>query len=233
VSEDTARAAAAAAAADLVEPGMTVGLGSGRAVWKLVELLGARVRAGGDLAAGALRAASASSQTERLAASLGIELIELDGNVELDLALDGADEVDPQLRLIKGGGGALLREKIVISAARRFVVVAETPKKVERLGEHFRLPVEVVRFAWRDTRRRVTAVLPDAVQRLGEDDEAYVTDEGHFILDCALPAAVDLDALGPRLKQIPGVVEHGLFIGLAERALLGRPDGGVELLLPG
>ena len=233
MSEDTARAAAAAAAADLVEPGMTVGLGSGRAVWKLVELLGARVRAGGDLAAGALRAASASSQTERLAASLGIELIELDGNVELDLALDGADEVDPQLRLIKGGGGALLREKIVISAARRFVVVAETPKKVERLGEHFRLPVEVVRFAWRDTRRRVTAVLPDAVQRLGEDDEAYVTDEGHFILDCALPAAVDLDALGPRLKQIPGVVEHGLFIGLAERALLGRPDGGVELLLPG
>jgi ribose 5-phosphate isomerase A len=233
VSDDTARAAAAAAAADLVEPGMTVGLGSGRAVWKLVELLGARVRAGGDLAAGALRAASASSQTERLAASLDIELIELDGNVELDLALDGADEVDPQLRLIKGGGGALLREKIVISAARRFVVVAETPKKVERLGEHFRLPVEVVRFAWRDTRRRVTAVLPDAVQRLGEDGEAYVTDEGHFILDCALPAAVDLDALGPRLKQIPGVVEHGLFIGLAERALLGRPDGGVELLLPG
>jgi ribose 5-phosphate isomerase A len=233
VSEDTARAAAAAAAADLVEPGMTVGLGSGRAVWKLVELLGARVRAGGDLAAGALRAASASSQTERLAASLGIDLIELDGDVELDLALDGADEVDPQLRLIKGGGGALLREKIVISAARRFVVVAETPKKVERLGEHFRLPVEVVRFAWRDTRRRVTAVLPDAVQRLGEDGEAYVTDEGHFILDCALPAAVDLDALGPRLKQIPGVVEHGLFIGLAERALLGRPDGDIELLLPG
>jgi ribose 5-phosphate isomerase A len=229
VSEDAARAAAAAAAADLVEPGMTVGLGSGRAVWKLVELLGAR----GDLGGGALRAATASSRTEALAASLGIELVELDGDVELDLALDGADEVDPQLRLIKGGGGALLREKIVISAARRFVVVAETPKKVERLGEHFRLPVEVVRFAWRDTRRRVTAVLPDAVQRLSADGEAYVTDEGHFILDCALPATVDLDALGPRLKQIPGVVEHGLFIGLAERALLGRPDGGVEQVAPG
>jgi ribose 5-phosphate isomerase A len=229
VSEDAARAAAAAAAADLVEPGMTVGLGSGRAVWKLVELLGAR----GDLGSGALRAATASSRTEALAASLGIELVELDGDVELDLALDGADEVDPQLRLIKGGGGALLREKIVISAARRFVVVAETPKKVERLGEHFRLPVEVVRFAWRDTRRRVTAVLPDAVQRLSADGEAYVTDEGHFILDCALPATVDLDALGPRLKQIPGVVEHGLFIGLAERALLGRPDGGVEQVAPG
>ena len=229
MSADAARAAAAAAAADLVEPGMTVGLGSGRAAWKLVELLGAR----GDLGGGALRAATASSRTEALAASLGIELVELDGDVELDLALDGADEVDPQLRLIKGGGGALLREKIVISAARRFVVVAETPKKVERLGEHFRLPVEVVRFAWRDTRRRVTAVLPDAVQRLGADGEAYVTDEGHFILDCALPATVDLDALGPRLKQIPGVVEHGLFIGLAERALLGRPDGRVEQVAPG
>ena len=229
---DTARAAAAAAAAELVEPGMTIGLGSGRAVWKLVELLGRRLTKGGDLATGGLRAATASSRTDALASSLGIEVVELDGTVELDLALDGADEIDPQLRLIKGGGGALLREKIVISAARRFVVVAETPKKVERLGEHFRLPVEVVRFAWRDTRRRLSGALPDCVQRSGADGEAYLTDEGHLILDCALPAEVDLDGLGPRLKQIPGVVEHGLFIGLAERALLGRPDGGVESIEP-
>jgi len=107
---DVAREAAAAAAARLVEPGMTVGLGSGRAVWKLVELLGRRVRAGGDLAGGGLRAATASSRTDELARSLGIDVIELDGTVDLDLALDGADEVDPQLRLIKGGGGALLRE---------------------------------------------------------------------------------------------------------------------------
>jgi len=229
-ASDTARAAAAAAAAELVEPGMTIGLGSGRAVWKLVELLGERVGEGGDLGGDALRAATASSRTDELARSLGIKLVELDGAVELDLALDGADEVDPQLRLIKGGGGALLREKIVISAARRFVVVAETPKRVEHLGERFRLPVEVVRFAWRDTRRRLAAMLPDAVQRLDDDRRPYVTDEGHFILDCALPAGADVDALGPRLNQIPGVVEHGLFIGLAERALLGRPDGGVELL---
>ena len=222
---DAARAAAAAAAVALVEPGLTIGLGSGRAVWKVVELLAARGEP--------VRAAVASVRTQDLARAAGFELVELDGTMELDLALDGADEVDDRLRLIKGGGGALLREKIVISAARRFVVVAETPKKVERLGEHFRLPVEVVRFAWRDTRRRVTAVLPDAVQRLSADGEAYVTDEGHFILDCALPATVDLDALGPRLKQIPGVVEHGLFIGLAERALLGRPDGGVEQVAPG
>src|ERR687895_109592 len=229
---DVAREAAAAAAAELVEAGMTIGLGSGRAVWKLVELLGSRVAEGGDLAHDALRAATASSRTDQLARSVGIHVVELDGTLELDLALDGADEVDPRLRLIKGGGGALLREKIVVSAARRFVVVAETRKRVERLGSGSRLPVEVVRFAWRDTRRRLGSLLPDAELRLREDGESYVTDEGHFILDCTLPDGIDLEALDRALKQVPGVVEHGLFIGLADRALLGRPDGEVEVLGP-
>jgi ribose 5-phosphate isomerase A len=118
----------------------------------------------------------------------------------------------------------------VISAARRFVVVAEASKRVPRLGSTFRLPVEVVRFGWRDTRRRLAALLPDAVQRLREDGEAYLTDEGHFILDCAIPADADIDALDTAIKQVPGVMEHGLFIGMAERALLGRPDGSVEVL---
>jgi ribose 5-phosphate isomerase A len=221
-----ARAAAAAAAVELVSPGMTIGLGSGRAVWKVVELLGGRH----DLTGGALRAVVASSRTDELARAAGIEVVELDGELELDLALDGADEVDGSLRLIKGGGGALLREKIVVSAARRFVVVAETRKQVERLGEGFRLPVEVVRFAWRDTRRRVGELLPDATLRLGQDGESYVTDEGHFILDCTLPGDADLESLDSELKQQPGVVEHGLFIDLASRALLGRPDGEVEVL---
>ncbi|HZO09101.1 MAG TPA: ribose-5-phosphate isomerase RpiA [Myxococcota bacterium] len=219
---DTARAAAAEAAAGLVEPGMTVGLGSGRAVWKLVERLADR--------AGAFRAVTASNRTQELAASLGIEVIELDGSIELDLALDGADEVDSALRLIKGGGGALLREKIVISAARRFVVVAETPKRVGRLGEHFRLPVEVVRFAWRDTRRRLAPLLPDSELRADSDGEPYVTDEGHFILDCALDAGSEPDMLDGALKRVTGVVEHGLFLGMADQALLGRPEGGVEVL---
>jgi len=219
---DTARAAAAEAAAGLVEPGMTVGLGSGRAVWKLVERLADR--------AGAFRAVTASNRTQELAASLGIEVIELDGSIELDLALDGADEVDPALRLIKGGGGALLREKIVISAARRFVVVAETPKRVGRLGEHFRLPVEVVRFAWRDTRRRLAPLLPDSELRADSDGDPYVTDEGHFILDCALDAGSEPDMLDGALKRVTGVVEHGLFLGMADQALLGRPEGGVEVL---
>jgi ribose 5-phosphate isomerase A len=220
-----ARTAAAAAAVELVEPGMTIGLGSGRALWKVVELLAASGQP--------VRASVASSRTQELAREAGFELVELDGTVELDLALDGADEVDPQLRLIKGGGGALLREKIVISAARRFVVVAEASKRVSRLGETFRLPVEVVRFGWRDTQRRLAALLPDTERRVRDDGEAYITDEGHLILDCAIPADADIDALGAALKQVPGVVEHGLFIGMAERALLGRDDGTVEVLAKG
>ena len=218
---DPARVAAAGAAAELVEPGMLIGLGSGRAVWKLTELLGAR----GD----SIRAATASNRTAELASGLGIEIVELDGSVELDLALDGADEVGPDLGLIKGGGGALLREKIVVCAARRFVVVAETPKRVERLGEHMRLPVEVTRFAWRDTRRRLARLLPDAQLR-ADEGTPYLTDEGHYILDCVVPPDADAAELDLALKRIAGVVEHGLFLGMAERALLGTPDGGVEVL---
>ena len=224
--DEAARAAAATAAVELVAPGMTIGLGSGRAVWKVVELLGAR----DEFLEGGLRVVAASSRTDELLRAAGIQVVELDGSIELDLALDGADEVDASLRLIKGGGGALLREKIVVAAARRFVVVAQSRKRVERLGEGFRLPVEVVKFAWRDTRRRVAALLPDATMRLREDGESYVTDEGHFILDCTLPGDADLESLDRSLKQLPGVVEHGLFIGLAAQALLGRPDGELEVL---
>jgi len=222
-----AREAASAAALELVEPGMAIGLGSGRAVWRLVERIGERWPD-----AGGVRAAVASERTRERASEAGIEVIELDGSVELDLALDGADEIDPDLRLVKGGGGALLREKIVVAAARRFVVIAETSKRVERLGEGFRLPVEVARFAWADTHRRLARVLPDPELRMA-DDEPYVTDEGHYILDCPLGDGVDLEALDDDLRHVPGVLDHGLFLGMAERALLGTPDGGVEVLEAG
>jgi ribose 5-phosphate isomerase A len=215
-----AREAAAAAAAELVEPGMTIGLGSGRAVWAVTERLPAGTRA-----------VVASDLTRERALTAGIELVELDGSFELDLALDGADEVDGSLGLIKGGGGALLREKIVISAARRFVVVAEATKRVERLGEGFKLPVEVARFGWRDTRRRLSGLLPDAELRNSEDGSAaFVTDEGHYILDAPIPADASPVDLDHALKQIPGVVDHGLFLDMASLALLGHPDGSVERL---
>ena len=221
-----ARAAAAAAAAELVEPGMTVGLGSGRAVWAVIDAIGARFPQ-----RGAVKLVVASEATYAIAHAGGLDVVQLDGSAELDIALDGADEVDSELRLLKGGGGALLREKIVAAAAKRFVIVAEQEKLVDRLGTRFRLPVEVVRFAWRDTGRRLSAHLPSWERRL-VGDEPYQTDEGHFILDCDLPEDADVEALDRDLKLLPGVVEHGLFIRMAERALLGKPDGTAEVFKP-
>jgi ribose 5-phosphate isomerase A len=218
--ESPARAAAAAAAAELVEPGMTIGLGSGRAVWAVLALLRDR----------GIRAAAASSRTEQLLREAGIEVVEPDGSLKLALAIDGADEVDPQLGLIKGGGAALLREKLIVRAAERFVVVAEASKRVERLGETRGLPVEVVRYAWRDTRRRVLGLVPAADLRTGDDGAAVVTDEGHYLLDVDLPASRDLNELAAELKAEVGVVEHGLFLGLADLVLLGHDDGTVETL---
>jgi ribose 5-phosphate isomerase A len=220
--KDAARAAAAAAAVERIEPGMAIGLGSGRAVWKVVETIGER---GLDV-----RAAAASVRTEEVATEVGIELIDLDAVVPLDLAIDGADEVDPHLGLIKGAGGALLREKLVIAAARHFVVVAETDKKVARLGETRAVPVEVVRFGWRSTLARLLdGIVPEAELRLA-GDSPYVTDEGHVILDCTVPAQGSIEELAAALKSETGVVEHGFFLGMADEALLGTLDGQVEEL---
>ena len=225
MSTDPAREAAARAAAERVEPGMTLGLGSGRAVWRTLELIAERWPGGPPV-----RAAFASDRTAALAADAGIEAVELDGGTRLDLAIDGADEIDPDLGLIKGGGAALLREKLVVAAAERFVVVAEERKRVDRLGATFRLPVEVVRFAWADTRNRVLELLPQADLRTGDGGEPVVTDEGHLLLDCDLPPEGDLNELADALKRTVGVVEHGLFLGMADEVLVGRQDGSVELL---
>lgn len=222
---NAARSAAARAAVDLVQPGSAIGLGSGRAVWAVTELLGERLE---ELRG--LRAAVASSRTDEVAREAGIEVIELDGSIRLSLAIDGADEIDPQLGLLKGGGGAHLREKIVIAAAERFVVVAETSKKVERLASTRGIPVEIVRFGWRETRRRLLELVETAELREREDREPYVTDEGHYILDCAPSPAAELPDLAAAIKGAPGVVEHGLFLNEADIAVLGTADGEVERL---
>jgi ribose 5-phosphate isomerase A len=227
--DDPARAAAAHAARRLIEPGMTVGLGSGRAVFALVDTLAATWASPRPL-----RAVVASSRTEARARAAGIDLADLDDDgLVLDLAIDGADEVDPALRLLKGGGGALLREKLVLAAARRVVIVAEAPKLVERLGATRALPVEVVRFAWPTTRRRLLELVPEATLRRDPDGRPVVTDEGHHLLDCAVPGG-DLEELAAAVKATLGVVEHGLFVDQADQVLLGRPDGTVqELSRPG
>ena len=201
---------------------MTIGLGSGRAVWAVLEMLRGRN----------VRVAAASSRTEELLREAGIEIVEPDGLVRLALAIDGADEVDPQLGLIKGGGAALLREKLLVCAADRFVVVCEAGKKVERLGQTRTLPVEVVRFAWGDTRRRLLDVVESADLREGDDGEPVVTDEGHYLLDCGLPAQGDLSSVADAIKSTVGVVEPGLFLGMSSLALVGRDDGTVERLEP-
>jgi ribose 5-phosphate isomerase A len=221
-----AREAAARAALERIEPGMTIGLGSGRAVWRLIELIGERWPGG----SAPVRSAFASEVTRQRAEAAGIEAVELDGAIRLELAIDGADEVDPQLGLIKGGGAALLREKIVVTAAERFLVVAEMRKRVARLGDTFKLPVEVVRFGWPDTRRRLLDTLLPSADLRGGEEAPVVTDEGHYLLDCELPGDGSMAALGDALKATVGVVEHGLFIGLADEALLGKPDGQVEVM---
>jgi ribose 5-phosphate isomerase A len=226
--DDPARAAAAAAARRRIEPGMTVGLGSGRAVFALIDLLAATWASPRRL-----RAVVASSRTEARARAAGIDLVGLDDGLVLDLAVDGADEVDPALRLIKGGGGALLREKLVLAAARRVVIVVEAHKLVDRLGTTWALPVEVVRFAWQTTRRRLLDLVPEATLRRGPDGRPVVTDEGHHLLDCVIPEG-DLEALARAVKATLGVVEHGLFVDQADEVLAGRPDGTVqELARPG
>jgi ribose 5-phosphate isomerase A len=216
---------AAAVAVDWVQPGMRLGLGTGSTARHFVELLGERVRAGLKVIA-----VPTSETTRADAARLGVPLTTLDETPALDLTVDGADEIAPDLSLIKGGGGALLREKIVATASARMVVIADESKWVPVLGR-FPLPVEVVPFGLETTRRAIEAVAaachcPGPVKlRLDKAGHAFVTDGGHWILDATLGRIAEPKALADRLSSIPGVVEHGLFIGIAQAAILAGPGG--------
>jgi len=217
--------AAAARAVEFVQPGMRLGLGTGSTARHFVELLAERVRAGLDVVA-----VPTSAATQRDAERLGVPLTSLDEIPELDLTVDGADEIAPDLTLIKGGGGALLREKIVACASARMIVIADESKWVSTLGR-FPLPIEVIPFGLAATRRAVEAAAVaagcagPALLRRGKDGHAFVTDSGHWVLDAALERISDPKKLAERLSAIAGVVEHGLFIGVAQIALLGGADG--------
>ena len=222
---DNFKRAAAQAALELVRPGMRLGLGTGSTAAHFVELLGARIRAGLDVIG-----VPTSEATRGLAKHSGVKLTTLEETPELDLTVDGADEIDSKLRLIKGGGAALLREKIVARASKRMVVIADASKKVEVLGA-FPLPIEVIQFGLSATRRAVHEAMAAAgcsgeiKLRLGPDGHGLVTDSGHFILDAALGRIPDPEALANGLAAVPGVVEHGLFIGLASDAFIAGPSG--------
>jgi ribose 5-phosphate isomerase A len=217
---DQEKRAAARAAVALVEPGSIVGLGSGSTATYAIRFLGERVRDGLQIVG-----IPTSQRIKQLAEQLGIPLATLDEHPQIDVDIDGADEIDRQLNLIKGGGGALLREKIIASASRRFVVVGDSSKQVAHLGK-FPLPVEVIPFAQSLISKRIAALGAQVSLRGGATGNPYVTDEGHHILDCTFGEIADPAVLAEKLRAIPGVVEHGLFIGMAEMALIGK-DGGV------
>lgn len=219
---------AAAEAIKLVVPGMKLGLGSGSTAACFVDLLGARVRAGLTVLC-----VPTSEATRRQAEALGIPLTTLDATPFLDLTIDGADEIDPELRLIKGGGGAHLREKIVAMASERLVVIADQTKRVERLGR-FPLPIEVVEFGVGSTLSLIEALAADAgchgaITRRMAGGAPFRTDGGNLVLDCAFGGIGDPEALAAALEMIPGVVEHGLFLGVCDTAIIAGP-GGIEVL---
>ncbi|MCD2184536.1 ribose-5-phosphate isomerase RpiA [Rhizobium sp. GN54] len=219
---------AAAAALSHVEDGMRLGIGTGSTAEEFVRLLAERVANGMSVVG-----VPTSERTARLCVELGVPLMSLDELPELDLTIDGADEVDGQLRLIKGGGGALLREKIVASASSRMIVIADETKVVETLGA-FKLPIEVNPFGMVATRIAIEKLaarlgLTGAIEPRRLGDGIFTTDGGHYILDASFGRIPDAEALASALNAIPGVVEHGLFINMASIAIIAGPAGARTL----
>ncbi|MDP6519171.1 MAG: ribose-5-phosphate isomerase RpiA [Planctomycetota bacterium] len=213
-------------AAEMVENGMTVGLGTGSTVWFTLERLGERIAEEGL----ELRGVPTSRDTEGKARELGLDLVGLGDVSEIDLTIDGADEIDGAFRMIKGGGGALLREKVVAAMSRREVIVVGANKVVERLGTTFMLPVEVVPFARPAVLRSLVDLGCEPIVRQAGPEAAFRTDNGNEIVDCRFPEGIaEPEALEAALAAIPGVVESGLFIGLAHAVVIGTEDGGCEV----
>jgi ribose 5-phosphate isomerase A len=228
--DEAKRAAAAQAIERFLKDGMTIGLGSGTTSRWFVRILGQRVSEG-------LRVTGvpSSKSTGQLAEEVGVSLADLNDVGQLDLTIDGADEIDGKGRMIKGGGANLLWEKIVASASKKMVAIVDESKLVESLGR-FPLPVEVIPFAWRSTERHMRKVFRESglgdpdIEMRGGLEKPLVTDSGHYLLDCHLKQIENPESLGEKLKQIPGVVEHGLFIGIATDAVVGHASGQTEVL---
>ena len=224
--QDTWKRLAGEAAAQFIEDGMVLGLGTGTTATQMIYAVGRRIQEGLSITG----AVATSQASEELARKLGIPLTDLDTHPVLDLAIDGADEIDGQLRLIKGGGGALLREKVVASAARRFIVIGDATKQVAQLGRNTPLPVEVVPFAATPVSKHLEA-LGATVRLRRSGDSVFFTENCNIILDCFFADGItDPTELDSRIHRIVGVVETGLFLHMAERAIIGGPEG-VKVLL--
>lgn len=222
MANDQEKEAAARASLRFIRDGLVVGLGSGSTATHFIQLLGEEVKKGLRI-----KGIPTSVRSRELALSLGIPLTTFDECQEIAVTVDGADEFDPQLRLIKGGGGAALREKIVASATRQLVIVADGSKQVNKLGK-FPLPVEVIRFAQALVKKRIAGLGARVEMRTLPDGSPYITDENNHILDCHFGEIHDPDGLARTLSDMPGVVEHGLFIGLASVVLVAHGGEVVE-----
>jgi ribose 5-phosphate isomerase A len=223
MANDQEKEAAARASLRFVKDGQIVGLGTGSTAAYFIQLLGDAVKKGLRI-----RGIPTSVRSGEQAASLGIPLTTLDECPEIDVTVDGADEVDPELRLIKGGGGALLREKIVASATKQLVIVADASKRVPVLGR-FPLPVEVIKFAQALLVKKIEALGAKVSLRRDAEGKPFLTDENNHILDCRFEQIPDADGLARQLSDMPGVVEHGLFIGMASVVLIANGSEIVEL----
>jgi ribose 5-phosphate isomerase A len=223
MTQDEAKALVGRRAAEMVEDGMAVGLGTGTTSVKFIQALGERVKAGLKI-----RCVASSDASGALGRSLGMDVVSLAELPELDVYIDGADEVGPGLALIKGGGGALLREKIVASSAKKFIVVADSTKVVKVLGA-FPLPVEVIKMALPLVEKKLAGLGLHPVQRRHKDGSVYLTDEDNYILDCGCGEIADPVKTAAEIRGVVGVVEHGLFLGMASLALIAG-DGGVTEL---
>jgi len=222
MANDQEKEAAARASLRFVNDGDIVGLGSGSTAECAIRLLGERLKSGLRI-----RGIPTSVRSKELAASLGIPLTTLNDYQQIDVTIDGADEFDPELRLIKGGGGALLREKIIASASKKVVIVADSSKQVQVLGK-FPMPVEVIPFAQALIANKITALGASVTLRQYVDENPFVTDDGHRILDCRFGQIPDPPTLAHTLSDMPGVVEHGLFINMVNVVLMGKGDEVME-----
>jgi ribose 5-phosphate isomerase A len=223
VANEAEKEAAGRAAAKLVRDGDVVGLGTGSTAYFAVVALGERVKSGLKIVG-----IPTSVATADLARQLGIPLTTLDEHSQIDITIDGADEIDPKLNLIKGGGGALLREKVVASVTRKMVVVSDSTKVVPALGR-FPLPVEVIPFARTVTEEKIASLGATTELRMKPDGQPFITDNNNQILDCTFGRINDPPALARELNGMPGVVEHGLFIGLASLAIVGKGNAVTEI----
>ncbi|HVI48401.1 MAG TPA: ribose-5-phosphate isomerase RpiA [Chitinophaga sp.] len=223
MQQDLAKKAAGEMAATFIQPGMTVGLGTGSTAYYTIMRIGELVRDGLQL-----QAVATSEQSEQLAREQQIPIVSFSEVSRIDIDIDGADEADEQLRLIKGGGGALLREKIIAAAASEMIVVMDESKLVKQLGK-FPLPVEVVPFAWELTFKKLTELGAAPVMRK-KDNKVFITDNGNYILDCHYEKISDPAVLHQQLNSTPGVVDNGLFLSYANKLIIGYADGSVRSL---